>query len=388
MIFLGTDIESNPDPDSLLLRLIFIVIYAITFLLLLVRWKTTTQYIKKNSWLSLLIALAVISVSWSTIPGISLRKAISLIGTTGFGIYLGTHYKFEEQLKILGWSFGVSILCSFAFIFLLPVYGVMNTEAISGAWRGIYPHKNSLGVSMFISFLSFYIFSLSQPKSQYNWLFKTAALASTILTYFSESATSFVSILLTYGIIKVLKGLSLRSKKSILVILITLIVILILQIIFVINFNHFLAANNKDITLSGRTFLWATIWEFMQLKFWFGYGYGTFFSAAHTETNLLWTVHDWGVMHAHNGYIQLCLDLGIIACLIFVIGYVYNLFKALFIYLAFKKYQMLWIFLFLNYTIFLNFTEVSFFSGNSIIWVVSICAIFSLSTNSSKKKLQ
>ena len=374
-IILGAGSSEEGDVDSLFLRLVFIVIYFVTTALLLFRWQRTLFFLKTNLWLLFLIGLAIASVSWSSIPAISLRKVIALLGTTFFGIYLGSRYTFEEQLKIYAWVFGISVLFSFLFALLIPQYGVMNTHAIVGAWRGIYPHKNGLGESMFASFLTFYFLSVISKKQL---IFKVFCLLSVVLIFFGKSATALMSVLFIFATAQGLSRLSLKSKKSVFFILLFLIFTSLMLLLLTINFNTFLSVNDKDITLSGRTLLWDTLWGFVVQKPWLGYGYESFFSSAAKEANLLWQVHDWSPVHSHNGYIHLWLSLGIIGLITLVIGYVSCLYNSLFKYLVSKELRMLWIFLFLMYTVFLNLTEVSFLASNSIIWIISLASIYSI----------
>ena len=135
VFILGLPSETNPDPESPLLRAISLLIYFITVFILTLRWKKTFRALRENQWILFLIALAIISILWSSIPDITFRKAIALAGSTLFGIYFGSHYSFDEQLKMMGWAFGASMILSFMLVILLPGYGVMNTEAISGAWQ-------------------------------------------------------------------------------------------------------------------------------------------------------------------------------------------------------------------------------------------------------------
>ncbi|MEO1671224.1 MAG: O-antigen ligase family protein, partial [Cyanobacteria bacterium J06631_2] len=87
------------DIDSALLRYSFLLIYLITFALLGFRLPRTLAYLNTNKWLLVLTGLAVFSVSWSSVPSDSLRKAIALIGSSGFALYLASRFTFEEQLK-------------------------------------------------------------------------------------------------------------------------------------------------------------------------------------------------------------------------------------------------------------------------------------------------
>jgi exopolysaccharide production protein ExoQ len=368
--------QSNPDSSSSVLRSIASMIYLITILLLGFRWQKTYKAICANKWIALILFLTAISALWSSMPTVVLKKVISLMGTTLFGLYLGTQYSFDRQLKLMGWAFGISIpLC---FMFVLRGDGVMYTESIVGAWKGIYLHKSTLGENMFISFLMFYGLASLYPR--HRLLFGTVCILSVILIIFSKSSMALLSLVSIITFLNLLKYLSLRSKLGTAGIFLSIVLFLVVQITLILNINEFLDFNNKDITISGRTPLWDALWDVIQLNPFFGYGYGSFFSASHTETEALWTMFKWGPVHSHNGYLQILVNLGFVGFLIFIVGYFYNLGKALLSYLVFKDIRTLWIFSFLLYTVMFNLTEVSFMSINHLTWVISVAYIYTLNS--------
>ena len=370
------------DVDSPALRLVFIGIYFVTVLLLLFRSQRTLTFLSTHVWLLFLIGLAIFSISWSAIPAIAFRKVIALMGATLFGIYLGSSFSFEHQLRIYSWTFGIALFSSIFFALALPQYGIMNTDAIVGAWKGIFPHKNGLGESMFTGFLSFYFLAAISKK---NRLFlQICCFLSVVVIYFGESATALMSVLFIFLTTQGLKRLSLQSKQSVLLILLFLILTSVLLFVFLVNFNTFLSVNNKDATLSGRTVLWDSLWDFIQQKPWIGYGYGSFFSGEAKEVNLLWQIHDWKPVHSHNGYIQLLLNIGFIGSVVFIFGFISCLFNSLWKYLVAKDLKMLWTFSFLMYNVFLNFTEVSFFTSSNI-WIIAIASIYSMKITTESK---
>ncbi|PSB09426.1 hypothetical protein C7B62_13305 [Pleurocapsa sp. CCALA 161] len=380
-LILGASIGGKEgDIDSAVLRFAFILIYLITFALLGFRLPRTVAFLKTNWWLLFLLGLVIFSISKSSIPDISLRKAISLIGTSAFALYLGSRYTFEEQLKIYSWSFGIGLFCSFLFALIIPTYGIMP----SGDWRGIYPHKNGLGEAMVMSFLTFYFLSIS--TKQYRTLFKICCLLSVLIILFAHSATSLISVMFIFTTAQGLKLISFRSKKRVFALLLLLILIVVSLFLIMINFNTILNVYDRDITLTGRTPLWADLWGFIQQQPWFGYGYGAFFSGSHRETDIIWKVHTWIPPHAHNGFIEIWLDIGLIGLAVFSINYFGCIFNSLFKYLLFKDLKMLWILLLLLYTIFFNLTEVSFLS-QSTLWIISLAAIYSMKTTSKIKSL-
>jgi len=371
---------SAADKDSALLRSIFLLIYLIAFCLLALRWQKTFKIISRNKWIFFLLALAVSSTLWSAVPDVTFRKTVALVGTTLFGVYLGSSYEFGERLKIMSCTFGVSIVLSFLFGFLLPEYGVMHSDGLDGNWRGIYFHKSGLGEVMVISFMTFYF--LAKTTKRWSYLFKLACLSSLVLILLAKSATSLVGAIFIYIASKALNYLSLKSKASVFLIVMFLLFLLLLTLLFTVNFNAFLESNGKDITLTGRTPLWATLWEFIKLKFWFGHGYGAFFSAQLPETQTLWRIHTWKPPHSHNGYIEIAVGLGFVGFFTFIISYLYTVGKALLHYLIYKDMMILWVLLFLLYTLIFNFTEVSFLAINQLNWVISVASISSLNSGS------
>jgi exopolysaccharide production protein ExoQ len=380
-IVLGPAIGGDEgDTDSALLRFAFLSIYLITFVLLGFRLPRTVAYLKTNWWLLFLIGLVIFSISWSSLPALSFRKAIALIGTSAFALYLASRFSFEEQLKIYAWSFGIGLFCSFLFALVIPTYGIMP----SGNWRGIYPHKNGLGEAMFMSFLTFYFLSIS--VKQYRILYKICCLLSVLIILLAHSATSLISVMFIFTTAQALKLVSFKSKRSVFGFLLLLILIALSLFLVMINFHTILNVYDRDITLTGRTPLWADLWGFIQQKPWLGYGFGTFFSSGHRETDIIWKVHTWIPPHAHNGFIQIWLDIGIIGLAVFSVSYIGCIFNALFKYLLSKELKMLWIFLLLLYTIFFNLTEVSFLS-QSTLWILSLAAIYSMKTTSKIKPL-
>ncbi len=370
--------QEKGDVDSIFLRVVFLLIYLLTFALLAFRQQRTLAFLKTHTWIVFLFGLTAASVFWSNVPNIAFRKVVSFVGSSLFGLYLGSRFSFKEQLRLYGWVYGISILFTLLFALGLPEIGVMNTAAIVGAWRGIYPHKNGLGQSMFAAFLTFYFwFGLYSEKK--NKLIAIAfCLLSIVIIYFGESATSLISVLFIFGIAEGLKRLSLKSKQSVFLVLLFTLFTCFISFLLIANFEAFLSANSRDITLSGRTPLWATLWEFIQQRPFLGYGYESFFVSQSRESQLLWQVHSWKPPNTHNGYIHIWLHVGLVGLIIFSVGYFGCWFKSLYKYLVAKDLRMLWIFSFLTYTIFFNLTEVSFLATNSNVWIMSLACIYSL----------
>ena len=66
----------------------------------------------------------------------------------------------------------------------------------------------------------------------------------------------------------------------------------------------------RDATLSGRTLLWNQLIELIEQRPLLGYGYGAIWRTSAPYVQTLSTVIGWTPEHAHNGYLDLLLALG------------------------------------------------------------------------------
>ncbi|NVK20591.1 MAG: O-antigen ligase family protein [Methylocystaceae bacterium] len=81
---------------------------------------------------------------------------------------------------------------------------------------------------------------------------------------------------------------------------------------------------NRDPTLTGRTLLWAWGLEAMSQKFWFGWGFGSYFTTkiAETVAQSIFVFQNYDVPHFHQSFIQTGVDFGIfgVLCLVYMLG--------------------------------------------------------------------
>ena len=103
--------------------------------------------ILKINWFILpFLIFSGLSIFWSVYWEISLSRWLILFCTMITAGYIGLRYNIHEILKILS-LFGILLLfISSLFVFFMPHVGVMNYYDIQGAWKGVYWHKNHMGI--------------------------------------------------------------------------------------------------------------------------------------------------------------------------------------------------------------------------------------------------
>jgi len=138
------------------LRALWVLIYLVTAARLLQRYGTewVAWTIRHQPALSALLVLTLASCLWSLAPALTLRKAVSLLGTTVLGLFIGFIAPPQRITRVLAWAFGVLVVSSIAVTLLWPA----STQPLG--WRGILSHKNSLGAAAALAAIVWLIFTL------------------------------------------------------------------------------------------------------------------------------------------------------------------------------------------------------------------------------------
>jgi len=184
-------------------------------------------------------------------------------------------------------------------------------ELFPGAWRGLWPEKNTFGGIMAFGFVVFCAAALlNRPRALLWW---GMAALSVLLILLSTSKTSLVSALLGGAAIGFV-ALARRGPASAVATTWTAALGLGLLICFVVFASDvFFGLLGKDATLTGRTKIWAAVMRQIADRPWFGYGYGAIWDEEGTWGPLAWITKDAGfkAQHAHNAWLEQWLGLGL-----------------------------------------------------------------------------
>ncbi len=390
-VLLDTE-ESSGQPVDPLTPILFTSIYAVTLLLVVARRKIFVRVATKEIFIWLLVGLAMASVYWTFGPELTPRRSVLLLGSTIFAVYVSARYSLREQLQLLAWTFGIIIVLSFVFAIAVPSYGLMTFQeggVHAGAWRGIMMHKNILGRMMCLSSIVFLLLATGDSTSdrQSGRIFWAGFVLSVALIILSTSKSAIVVCITMTTMLPLYKAL--RGKYTRVVpILITVVLVggsagtLLLD-----NLEVIAGALGKDLTLTGRTDIWAVMLEMISQRPLFGYGYSGFWMGWDSEVSAyIWRTLEWECPYAHNGFMDLLAELGISGLALFLISFAIATFKAISLVRQTKTVEGLWPLLYLTYLIMYNITESSLLASNSIYWIVYVSVVFSTMVESDRVK--
>ena len=302
----------------------------------LARRRLDWQVIKRdNPWLLIICCYALVSIVWSEFPFVSVKRYIRFIGAFVMALVL-----FSEPTPALAVE---SILRRTVFAFIpfslllikyYPSLGIAFGRVSGGTyWVGVATQKNSLGVLCLVA--AFFLFwsvlrawyqgVASKTKARNYADVLVGVLALLLLRGPSNAAASKTSFaVLALGCFCLLGMLWMKSRGRFLTQGKFIAVIMLaygygLGIPFGLNelFTGVVQALGRDATFTGRTEIWAELIPIAMDAPILGCGYGGFWVRS-VES---------GVNEAHNGYLDVMLELGIVGLLL-LSGFVVSMCRA------------------------------------------------------------
>ncbi len=287
------------------------------------RRQALRKAIKSNRYLIFFFAYLCFSVVFSPFPIVSLKRFIKTFGTLSMALLVWTSEHPRKTItELFSWYLGVTMVLSLLFIFFLP--GVGTTLEWDGytSWVGIASQKNTLGGMAALSSLFFLWALLNRERCVRPSVAVMLLALSLYLLVGSHSTTSqgIMAIgsmfLVVRRAIRATTGRRAAATVLLWLVAFTLSVVVLRLAVGKPLPQYVVEGLGKDITLTGRTFLWAEVVRYALQRPLFGYGYGGFWVG--DLGNDLWTTFTWRPNQAHNGYLDVFVQLGIVGSVLFV----------------------------------------------------------------------
>ena len=279
-------------------------------------------------WAALLLAATFVSAAYSVNTLTTLRHACLLSGTVVIGLYLGCQYSSSSLFKLLIIALVPTALLSVFLCATDPGTAIMHSPAFhqlhEGRWRGVFTHKNWLGVYMGLLSIVLATNVLTQRvrSAAYSIILLVALLVTLLLVLKAESTTALIAMTLSFSAIICASLFVKAHEKRLWKISAGLLVLPILSACLLDNSTLLnatpvaektMAKSNpgfsRDRTMSGRVPHWAHVQDAIKTKPLQGFGYETFW---HTDdAQLIHQKNQWVTGQAHSGWLDAILDLGV-----------------------------------------------------------------------------
>ena len=293
--------------------------YLVTFLLFL-RNRVPVVAILAKAWpLAALIGFTVLSAAWSEYPSVTIRRSVGLVGTTAVGLYLGWRLEPKALIVLLGRVCAICMVFSLLIVLLMPERGIMDQGNLAGNWRGMYRHKNILGVTAAVSVVCMFFAARAQGGFSRFWLAMIGISVLNILG--SSSATALTSLLGMAGIYWLFTWRSIARSLKMAAAVVAGAGAALLVLSGIVDLDALMRSVGKSADLTGRWPLWTTLVQTSGEHTFLGQGYGAFWLASNPVVIQIWSDRYFMPIDAHNGILNIYLDLGLIGCLLFALWY-------------------------------------------------------------------
>jgi O-antigen ligase len=145
------------------------------------------------------------------------------------------------------------------------------------------------------------------------------------------------------------------------------------------NLNSLWNLLGKDPSLTGRTDIWAAVGDMIKRQPWAGYGFGSFWVGLDGPSGYVWQYAQWKTPHAHNGFLDILLQIGGIGLFLLMVSLVINLYRTVVLIRRDFSPELTSLAVLFLYIILCNFSESNFMVPNNLHWVLYIVISYRLS---------
>ena len=292
------------------------IVYGAIVCFLLHRASRIARWLRAMQWTLALSLLGVVSTLWSQFPSFTVRRSIPFVLAGLFGLYLAVRFPVRRQLSILWLALVILAIASIGMALCFPKLGLDSTAGHHMNWQGVFTQKNTCGRMMVLA--TAVVFS-KHRRTAFD-LLSLALFVLVLIMSGSRAAWLIEAALLAVWCILILaKHMQDRGR-----VVLTAAGLCSLPILFgcgVAFFSVLAPLLGRDATLSGRTGIWQHVWPFVLERPWLGWGYGAFWRGIQGEAFRVIAAVHFIVIHAHNGFLEIWLELGLIGLVLFLLSY-------------------------------------------------------------------
>jgi len=258
-----------------------------------------------------LLAWMTLSAVWSDSPMDTLKGAL-LMGAVAFvAILIGGSFGLRTIAMAVGWLGIAALVLSIGLALVNPSVAFVAESYNRGALEGIYPHRNVLAFVLVIGIGGLLATSVNSKMAQFARVAAVVALWGGI--WWTNSSTAKVSaslLLLTGFVLWAIRRREVSQRPRVLLILGMVVMLLIVVVAF--NFETVTGLLGRDSTLTNRTLIWHLVLESASAQPWIGFGWDAVWSHGAQVGDSIRQSVQWDFDHAHNGYLDVLIQTGII----------------------------------------------------------------------------
>ncbi|HEX3437451.1 MAG TPA: O-antigen ligase [Pseudacidobacterium sp.] len=351
--------------------------------LVLHQWRRFYRLAFTLQWTAAISALALLSILWSQDAVMTARRAVPFALATLFGLYFAARYPVRKQLSIFCATMLFAALGSAVLAIFFPAIGLEASTGHFGNWQGVFTQKNACGRAM--------VFATAAVLAcgRLNLYRLVCLLAFLFVLIMSGTRGAWViegALLLCYMLTRII-GQSTPSFRAVLIYLVVALAVMAVVAIWM-YFPLLAALLGRDATLTGRTAIWQQVWQAIVKHPLLGYGYAAFWRGMKGESYNVILALKFVIFHAHNGFLEIWLELGAAGVLLFVLSYARAWRKLWPLLLHRRMADCSWMIFVLVLVVLYDLDENTLLTFNGLFWVVYVAVVANIEILSVEHKAQ
>lgn len=348
-LFIGTLIWMFGDLRNKILDVLVLLIWLlITFIMVYRNRENLVDIIKKYKFFYIFMAIAGLSILWAYDKKESFESIVYLVTMLNAFIYFCEKMGQNEILKTTNKVITFIIFINIIFLIFVPDKAIQTNWRGFSTWKGIYIHKNTLGrfaiISILIAIQSIKLnsikikeyfkknnlrFGVFREELKLSKIEKISIIINIIVpiifVIFSKSSTSL-------GVLLIIFGILLISNININKIVFSCGIVFIFAYHFIINnpiSKYFIVdVLGRNLTLTGRTYIWEYTFDMIKKNPIFGYGYFHLWDSNLPGVQNVFERYGKVVSNAHNAFYDTFARIGILGFITLILIFVTLFIKA------------------------------------------------------------
>lgn len=377
----GIAIEQSGEGDSLR-QGILLSLFLLSVPLFIAPKCRLLEIVSSSPAFVLLMSWSVASLLWSDVADIAARRLLGTLLIASLTVLTVTLPP-RRLVSVLLAVTGTVMVVNYAGLYVVPDRALDH----EGLWEGLHTHKNVAGYFSAISALLWLFVGRSRRS---RWLI-AGGIAWAVFSWFTGSRTSFLIFLATipFGL-AFSAGLKRGFDRQLLGVL--LLVGALGALPLIIMGLSLVETAFGDLTLTGRTEIWAFVWDAALQAPLLGVGYSSFWAVGDSSVALR-QASDFVAQYteAHNGYLDVLVTLGFVGLFLTLATLAGTCYRALWCYRHkgtddATREALLCSLLLLTFGILHNGFESTLWQGLSPLWTLMLMSIWVISSATSSNR--
>jgi exopolysaccharide production protein ExoQ len=292
------------DPTK---QLALLVLYGASFLIL----RPSRQLLFIGMPLLVLLLWCCASILWSVNPEGSERRLVALAGTVMISACAGIKLDLPTMARTIIQAAAFALFASLVVAVVDPGAG-LDPE---GRLRGVFVHKNQLSAFAVVALFTVFFRLLESPPALPRLGLGILFVLCMVCLVISRSAGPFPAMFFAVAVLSICYSVQVGHGrfKAMLPIAIAAGVVLAGMVLTTEGLGLF----GRGDDFSGRVPIWQFAMTMIEQRLLVGYGYGVFWLGDNAPAAPFWRATYNFAPHAHNGFIELALDAGMVGLVLY-----------------------------------------------------------------------